>query len=197
MKSYSQIGQDLFVQKLIGDKGYFIEIGGYLPTEINNTFLLETLGWEGISFDIVNYRDQWACRRTELVVADAVTLDFKTFFEEKNVPGIVDYLSVDVEIEGQRYLSLVSCWKAGREYKIITIEHDSHIGYSESERKPQRDFLHQEGYFLLFGNVKNKDGASYEDWWINPKFFNFEKISSLSSDGEYWGDIIEKINKHL
>jgi hypothetical protein len=197
MKSYSQIGQDLFVQKLIGNDGYFVELGGHLPIEINNTFLLESIGWNGISFDIVDYRKVWECRKTKLVVADATSFDFLSFFEENSVPKIIDYLSVDVELEGERYLSLVNCWKSNREYKIITIEHDSHLGYEESERKPQRDFLTERGYFLIFGNVKNKEGTPYEDWWINPNFFDMEKLTPLSSDGEYWENIIEKINKNL
>jgi len=57
MKSYSQIGQDIFVKNLLKKdnyKGYFVEIGGYLPTEINNTMLLEESGWNGISLDIID-----------------------------------------------------------------------------------------------------------------------------------------------
>jgi hypothetical protein len=58
MKSYGQIGQDIFVMKLLNEQnyeGYFVEIGGYLPIEINNTMLLEENGWSGISIDINDY----------------------------------------------------------------------------------------------------------------------------------------------
>lgn len=197
MKSYSQIGQDNFVMKLINDPshaGYFVEIGGYLPTEINNTMLLEESGWNGISFDIIDYREEWNVRNTPLLVEDAINCDFSALFTQHAVPAIVDYLSVDVEKEGERFQALINCWKAGREYKIITIEHDQHMGYSESERKPQRDFLQAEGYFLLFGNVKNSDGVAYEDWWVNPKFFDMSKLTSLASEGEIWSNIISKLN---
>lgn len=197
MKSYSQIGQDNFVLKTINDLshiGYFVEIGGYLPNQINNTMLLEEVGWKGISFDIIDYREEWKLRKTPLLVEDAINCDFSTLFSQNSVPMIVDYLSVDVEKEGERYQALLNCWKAGREYKIITIEHDQHMGYSESERKPQRDFLNNENYFLLFGNVKNSDGVAFEDWWINPKFFDMNKFTALASEGEIWSDIISKIN---
>jgi hypothetical protein len=196
MRSYSQIGQDIFVKRLLKEenyRGYFVEIGGHLPTEINNTMLLEESGWNGISFDIIDYRQEWKIRNTPLLIEDAVNCDFVKIFSDNSVPDIVDYLSVDVELEGERYKALLNCWKAGREYKIITIEHDSHMGYSETEREPQRNFLSSEGYYLLFGNVKNSDGVSYEDWWINPKFFDTEKLEKLASDGEVWSTIIEKI----
>ena len=193
MKSYSQIGQDIFVQKLIGNLGYFVEIGGHLPDEINNTFMLENIGWSGISFDIVDYRKKWEIRRTPLFVENCVTCDFIKIFNDKSVPSVVDYLSVDVELEGERYKSLLNCWKANRKFKIITIEHDSHVGFSESEKKPQREFLTSQGYFLLFGDVTNKEGASYEDWWINPEFFNMDDLIGMKSEGEYWVNIIEKI----
>jgi hypothetical protein len=116
-------------------------------------------------------------------------------FNDKSVPSVVDYLSVDVELEGERYKSLLNCWKANRKFKIITIEHDSHVGFSESEKKPQREFLISQGHFLLFGDVTNKEGASYEDWWINPEFFNLDDLIGMKSEGEYWVNIIEKINR--
>ena len=67
MKTYAQIGQDLFVQKLISNPGYFVEIGGYLPIEINNTYLLELSGWEGISLDIVDHTEKWKVRKTSFI----------------------------------------------------------------------------------------------------------------------------------
>lgn len=197
MKSYSQIGQDIFVKKLINEAnytGYFVEIGGYLPDEINNTMLLEQTGWNGISLDIIDYSEQWKIRNTPLLIEDAVNCNFIEIFDRHSVPSVVDYLSVDVELEGERFKALVNCWKAGREYKIITIEHDSHMGYSETERKPQRNFLTSEGYHLLFGNVKNSDGVPYEDWWVNPKYFNMDDLIKIGSDGEIWTDIISKLN---
>jgi hypothetical protein len=193
MKNYSQIGQDLFVQKLIGNTGYFVEIGGYHPININNTYLLELLGWNGISLDIVDYRNEWKIRKTPLLVEDALSCDFSSIFSQYNTPELIDYLSIDVEKEGERYRSLLNCWRSNKTYKIITIEHDSHVGYSETERKPQRDFLSSEGYFLLFGDVKNQDGTSYEDWWINPIHFDMNKMNNIKSEGEIWTSILNKL----
>jgi hypothetical protein len=193
MKNYSQIGQDIFVQKLIGNAGYFVEIGGHHPININNTYLLELSGWNGISLDIVDYRDEWKIRKTPFLVEDALSCDFSSIFSQYNMPELIDYLSIDVEKEGERYRALLNCWRSNKTYKIITIEHDAHVGYSETERKPQRDFLLSEGYFLLFGDVKNQDGAAYEDWWINPIHFDMNKMNDIKSEGEVWTSILNKL----
>ena len=42
-KSYSQIGQDTFVKRLLQEKtnGLFLDIGGAWPIYLNNTYLFE------------------------------------------------------------------------------------------------------------------------------------------------------------
>jgi len=50
-KSYSQLGQDIYILNLLNKKhnGYFIEIGVGDPEKFSNTYLLETeYGWTGI-----------------------------------------------------------------------------------------------------------------------------------------------------
>ena len=66
MKSYSQVGQDLFVLSLFpkGYEGIFLDFGCQEPKKINNTLLLEEHGWLGFSFDIVDYSEQWETRQT-------------------------------------------------------------------------------------------------------------------------------------
>ena len=65
MESYSQCGQDLFVTSLLkgGDKK-FLDLGCYLPKKINNTYLLELNGWEGMSVDIIDYSEEWKNRNS-------------------------------------------------------------------------------------------------------------------------------------
>jgi hypothetical protein len=53
MKSYSQAGQDLFVNAILNkNDGFFIEIGAYDPEYLSNSLMLEELGWNGICIDI-------------------------------------------------------------------------------------------------------------------------------------------------
>jgi hypothetical protein len=172
METYSQAGQDLFVMSLFEKeyKGFFVDIGCSFPIELNNTLLLEKIGWDGLSLDIEDLRLEWNIRNTCFVQANALTCDFKQLFDLYKVPMLVDYLSLDIEGNGLRYEALVNVFKSEREFKVITIEHDVYRGYELTERKRQRDFLQQRDYFLLRPDVSLLEGSPFEDWWINPKY---------------------------
>ena len=54
---YSQYGQDLFIYKMLMNQkkeGFFLDIGGNDPIEINNSFLFEKNGWSGLAFEPVS-----------------------------------------------------------------------------------------------------------------------------------------------
>ena len=92
MDFYSQIGQDRLVLKYLKNKknGTFVDIGCGFPKYINNTYLLETeFDWNGVSVDLIMYTEQdgltWNdCRKTKLVLNDALTIDYSTLFKESN-----------------------------------------------------------------------------------------------------------------
>jgi len=165
MIGYSQAGQDKFVLEILGNGGTFLDVGCRLPKEINNTLLLEEHGWIGWSLDIENYTEEWKVRANPFIQADALTCTYD-FIERK----IIDYLSLDIEGEGTRYLALKRLIDLGFEFKIITIEHDAYRGYEQCEREPQRKLLKEQGYLLILPDVKI-EGKEFEDWWINPKHF--------------------------
>jgi len=50
--SYSQYGQDTWVLDLLGENGFFLDIGSYDPIEYSNTYLLEKEhNWKGICIE--------------------------------------------------------------------------------------------------------------------------------------------------
>ena len=53
-KSYSMLGEDIFVKKFFKDKkkGFYVDIGCYHPIDGNNTYLLYKKGWQGINIDL-------------------------------------------------------------------------------------------------------------------------------------------------
>jgi hypothetical protein len=167
MKSYSQAGQDKWVLSLFehGYKGTFLDIGCSKPKEINNTYLLELNGWDGVSIDLLDYSKEWQSRKTKFVQLDALTCDYKPLG-----PDVIDYLSLDIEGEGHRFAALKRVIMSGLIFKCITIEHDIYRGYLHSEAEPQRELLTLSGYKLVKQNVSHK-GLPFEDWWINPKYF--------------------------
>jgi len=46
--SYAQNKEDLILEKLLPSKGRYLEIGGYHPTRLSNTYRLYKKGWTGI-----------------------------------------------------------------------------------------------------------------------------------------------------
>lgn len=172
MKTYSQVGQDLFVLSMFpkGYKGTFVDIGCGLPVLINNTMLLEENGWTGLSIDIFPYNGKWdKVRKTMFFCADALTVNYDIFFKLLKLPKIIDYLSIDVEGEGNRFKTLKRVLEANYNFRVITIEHDVYAGYDLTERQPQRELLNGLGYHLYKPDV-TYGGNAFEDWWVNPKF---------------------------
>jgi hypothetical protein len=195
MGKYSQVGQDQFVLSFFNKnyKGTFLDVGCWMPDEINNTLRLEENEWYGISIDITNMSKEWKIRKTPFICMNALKCDYKKLFEKYSMPKVIDYLSLDVEGNGDRFNALVSVLKSEYEFKIITIEHDAYRGYDLTERQPQRKFLSDMGYFLLCSNVLCS-GNPMEDWWINPKYINKENYIKLSSESLSYGEILKKLN---
>ena len=56
-KTYSLLGEDLAALKFFKNKkkGFYVDIGCYHPTHINNTYLLYKKGWNGINIDVSQF----------------------------------------------------------------------------------------------------------------------------------------------
>ena len=164
MESYSQCGQDLFVINLLNNKnGKFLDLGCYLPKKINNTYLLETNGWSGVSVDIINYSNEWEVRNTPFVNLDCFNINFNEFLPTYFNDKIIDYLSLDMEKIGERYKLLQKILETDYKFKVITIEHDSYLGneYIVNEKLPQREILEKHGYTLLCSDVSQQKTHIY------------------------------------
>ena len=86
--NYSQAYQDLFVLTMLGGKknGRYIEIGANHPTELNNTWLLESeFNWQGISVEIdENFQGEFVLQRgNECHLADATDFDWVSAIKDK------------------------------------------------------------------------------------------------------------------
>lgn len=52
-ESYSQFGEDIFLEKYFNKKkGFFVDLGCHHPFRYNNTFRLYKLGWRGLNIDL-------------------------------------------------------------------------------------------------------------------------------------------------
>jgi hypothetical protein len=199
MISYSQCGQDLFVLNLLKIKnGTFLDLGCYLPKKINNTYLLEQNGWVGLSLDLNDYSNEWGVRKNKFIQCDCFTQDYNLLLGQNYEGNVIDYLTLDMEILGDRFKLLDIILKTKYEFKIITIEHDSHLGldYINNEKILQRELLEKMGYVLVCGDVSHKDFPNdfYEDWWVNPKYISKTIYKSWISNKISFDKIFDKNN---
>jgi len=172
--TYSQIGQDMFVNNLLQEKrnGLFFDIGGGPPVFINNTYLLEKeYGWSGISIDAAELlRIQWqeSDRKSKFLCEDALSLDYDSIITElleTHNKDRIDYLSVDLEPPSLTIEVLFKLISSTRHrFSVITFEHDA---WREAEHilKTSRQLLERYGYVLVVDNVNNQ-----EDWWVDGSY---------------------------
>lgn len=199
MKSYSQCGQDLFVNYLTkGKPGKFLDLGCYLPKTINNTYFLELNGWDGISLDILDFNKEWEERRCKFIQSDCLSVDYNNLLKDYYSEKTIDYLTLDMEECGDRFRLLEKIINSDYDFKIITIEHDAYLGESfvQKEQIPQRKLLESKGYKLVCADVSHDVHPElyFEDWWINPIYFNEEDIKNLKFEKINCGKIFKSLN---
>lgn len=199
MKSYSQCGQDLFVNYLTkGVPGKFLDLGCSLPKKINNTYFLELVGWHGISMDIQDFSKQWSERKCKFLQADCLNVDYNNLLKDYYTENTIDYLTLDMEGCGDRFKLLQKIIESNYNFKIITIEHDAYMGESfvQNEQIPQRKLLEQKGYKLLCSNISHDANPElfFEDWWIHPLYFQEEDIKHLYFQEINCGKIFDKLD---
>lgn len=198
--SYAQASQDLFVHSLLGDKGYFLDIGaGWDSYGLNsNSLYLEEQGWTGIciegDLESANKRKSRSinCKVLNVFVPQKSLKDILT---DENSPNIIDYVSID--IEPNSVVALKDFPFETFEFKILTFEHDFYrIGKEQKEEAHQ--ILSSYGYTLLCNDVFGPvdicgENCPYEDWWINPKYFASDFIKNNSFDKQYGRYIVSKL----
>ncbi len=176
--------EEQFVIDILDAKknGYYVELGAFHSKDGNNTYTLEKeLNWKGVAFDIVESfaKEYNENRSNPCILADALTFDYRKYFEENNFPKQIDFLQVDVDSgydrEGraigspaQSLHALLAIPLNIYRFSVITFEHDCLIEYKNlSIRDAQREILDSLGYKLV-------GRSTHEDWWVDPKIIPYE-----------------------
>lgn len=180
-KSYSQMGQDLWVLDVLSEKknGTFVDIGCATPFFLSNTSFLETeYNWRGVGIDLTPfngtyydhyypmYPDEikndpsmrsWDTRKnTRVYEADATSFDYLKCFQENNLPPIIDYLNVDLEPPNITLQAFLAIPHDKYKFRTITFEHDSYRA-GTSWLDHTREIISSYGYKL----VKTVDQDDY------------------------------------
>ena len=185
--NFSQAYQDLIVLTMLGGKknGRYLEIGANHPTELNNTWLLESeFDWQGISVEIdENFQGEFVLQRgNECHLADATEFDWVSAIKNKGwKKKRFDYVSIDCEPPNITLKALENLPLDEYRFSVITFESDLYA-YGEECRDIQRRILNDLGYQIVARDVAN-GGNQFEDWWIDPQVIDETKWGPFISHG--------------
>lgn len=192
MNFNSQANQDEFVFNILNkpDSGFYVDIGSQIPNVMNNTYFFETVGWDGICVDKVNY--DYRGRRCKFYCEDAVEVDYRFILKQNFQTNVIDYLSIDTDENSLKCLEKIPL--SEYTFKVITIEHDSYR-FGNKLKDGERRILKEFGYYLLCEDVTClplKNDEFFEDWWVKKEFIDGKYINSLKSTKERCDLIVKK-----
>ena len=185
-KNYSQVYQDMFVLSMLDgkQKGTYVEIGCADPINNNNTYLLENeFKWNGVSIDInpEEIKKFQKIRNNLALTQDALTLNYSELFSNLKFKHNIDYLQIDCEPAEITYKVLQQIPFDKYKFAVITYEHDYYADETKSYRKKSREFLTNQGYVLVAGDIAPDKNSTFEDWWVHPDLVDQETIEKFKS----------------
>jgi len=192
MNTYSQAGQDLFVEAITKGKtnGYFLEIGSNHPDMNSNTYLLEKkYNWKGLMVEYdKSYQSLYETQRPNsmYIMEDARIINYRKFLDDNKFPENIDYLQIDLDVDNKSTLDTLLLLNntVFDKYKFatITFEHDIYTGNFFDTQNISRKLLTDRGYILVFPNVCVFYGGGYnpfEDWYIHPELVDMNYVNKL------------------
>lgn len=192
LKTYSQSGQDLFVEAITKGKrdGYFLEIGSNRPAQHNNTYLLEKkYNWKGLMVEYdKSFEQLYKIHRKNSIyeLNDARLVNYKEILDNNGFPENIDYLQIDLDVENRStldtFLLLNNTVLDKYKFATITFEHDIYRGNYFDTQSISRQILTDRGYLLVFPNVSVLWEGSYkpfEDWYVHPDLVDMNYINKI------------------
>jgi hypothetical protein len=62
---------------------------------------------------------------------------------------------------------------------VITFEHDYYADETKLYREKSREFLINQGYVMVVGDIAPDKNSTFEDWWIHPDLVNPEILKIM------------------
>jgi hypothetical protein len=196
LSTHSQALQDVFARVVYSHTGLntYLEIGSGDPESGSNTFILEKMGWSGISVELDESLAQRfkELRTNPILQQDATKLNYVELLSSCNKP-ITGYLQIDVDPAPQSLACLESIPIKTHRFASITFEHDAY-SQGNTVRDIQRDVLEKNGYRLVRSDVTWKPGTPFEDWWVDATLLNKRQVKDIARS--LFGVWIPKIGPH-
>jgi hypothetical protein len=206
MDTYSQAGQDLFVEYVTKQKcnGTFLEIGSNHPQTHNNSYLLEKkYNWKGVMVEYDNsFESSYKSYRPNSIyeINDARLVNYREILDKNNFPLNMDYLQIDLDVDNKSTLDTLILLNNtvfdNYKFATITFEHDIYRGNFFDTQNISRQLLTDRGYLLVFPNVSVFWEGSYkpfEDWYVHPELVDMDVINKIkTSDSLNWEQITQR-----
>jgi hypothetical protein len=183
-QNYSQSWQDFFVLTMLnGRKGTYLELGASNAQYMNNTFLLEQLGWQGLSIDFrAEVKPEWDTLRpsSNFKLCNALEINFEDLLYD--MPSQIDYLQVDLDSTASLQ-ALARLPHHKHRFSTITFETDV-FDNNQQLQLDSRNYLKNLGYELLIDNIAVNNYATstwepFEDWYVDPRVIDSALIEKF------------------
>lgn len=200
-KSYSQSGQDKFVDRILEGKrsGIYLDIGCNHPIELSNTYVLEKeLGWRGALID----RDKYCVdlcdkeRKENICVwVDGLTTDWEIIIHAalasfgSPAREVIDYISLDCDENTAPILEQLLLALGDTRFRVMTVETDLYR-FGPGPRDQIRGLLTKYNYDILCKDVRASTGEIYEEWCVDPKLVNMKVAEKIRSVGKKWSEVL-------
>jgi hypothetical protein len=161
--------EDEFVQRVIKEKGTFLDVGCGYGGPGNNTLVLEEEGWKGTMADSNQQMMQHnsTLRKCRLCVADLTKVNwFELLSIPQNQELTIDYISFS---SSDNVLEIVRNfpWNKIR-FRVLTIKHDE-VNNGPVIKEEIRRILAKSGYLMVAGDVcYDFCYKPFADWWVDP-----------------------------
>jgi hypothetical protein len=190
--NYSQAFQDIFLLMVLGGKrcGRYLEIGGHVPINNNNTNLItDDFDWSGLSIELdPSHYSNWRKFRpnSNFLIADALAIDYdkalNLYFEQDG--GRIDYLQLDID-PSINTLNVLKALPLNKwRFSVITFETDAYLNDFRA-RDESRKILFEQGYELIAKDVSvlfspvSDSPIPFEDWWVDPQVISKDIIDEI------------------
>jgi len=195
IKNYSKEFQDILVHTLIPKPGFFLDIGMGDPINGNNSYFLELNGWSGFMFDQSgqDIGNAQTLRRNTAIQCNVSNFNWRQFLKSNNCPKVIDYISLDVDSAN---IDVIRDFPFDEfEFKIMTFEHDRYNNGDIRKNAYRERMKKFDQYIFLLENAKIT-GLEWEDWIINKKFFDLDRIGKFVSIGVEAEEFVNNLVKH-
>jgi hypothetical protein len=183
--------------------GFFVEIGGSQPIDLNNTYTLEkNYFWRGF---IVEWYSMFAqlydkYRPNAIYeINDARLVNYKQVLETYNFPKNIDYLQIDLDVDNKSTLDVLNIFNETifdtYKFATVTFEHDIYTGNFFNTRELSRAIFKERGYVLVFPDVmvKNPHYVPFEDWYVHPDLVDMNYVNKIKTENSLPCDEIKNL----